>query len=112
MKIQYKKMATYFSFLFIVLVLGTYYWLKLPYSFSYQRQLATDFINNINNEEYEQAFSLTQKNMYTGKTLEEFKAKVMREIPASGYQFAYSFPKQMGIVYVAGLMARKWKCRM
>ncbi len=103
MKIQYKKMATYFSFLFIVLVLGTYYWFKLPYSFSYQRQLATDFINNINNEEYEQAFSLTQKNMYTGKTLEEFKAKVMREIPASGYQFAYSFPKQTN-----GNRLRRW----
>lgn len=94
MRKQYKKMATYFSFLFIVSALGAYYWLKLPYSFSYQRQLATNFISNINNEEYEQAFNLTQRNMYTGKTLEEFKAKAIREIPASGYQFAYSFPKQ------------------
>ncbi|MFB0770521.1 hypothetical protein [Proteus cibi] len=103
MKKQYKKMSIYCSLLSIVLVLGTYYWLKLPYSFSYQRHLATHFINNINNEEYEQAFSMTQRNLYTGKTLAEFKTKVVREIPASGYQFAYSFPKQTN-----GNRLRRW----
>lgn len=41
--------------------------------------------------------------MYTGRTLEEFKVKVIREIPASGYQFAYSFPKQTN-----GNRLRRW----
>ncbi len=103
MKIKHKKSFIYIMLIFIALVFCTYYWLKLPYSFSYQRQLATHFINNINNEEYEQAFSMTQRNLYTGKTLAEFKAKVVREIPASGYQFTYSFPKQTN-----GNRLRRW----
>lgn len=103
MKIKNKKSFIYIMLIFIALVFCTYYWLKLPYSFSYQRQLATHFINNINNKEYEQAFSMTQRNLYTGKTLAEFKAKVVREIPASGYQFAYSFPKQTN-----GNRLRRW----
>ncbi|QAV24591.1 hypothetical protein [Proteus hauseri] len=103
MKKTHKQTLLSLLLLLIILAFGSFYWLKLPYSFSYQRQIATDFLNNINNKQFEQAFELTQKNMYTGKTLEAFKEKVFREIRGSNYTFAYNFPNQTN-----GNRLRRW----
>ncbi|MEQ4923435.1 hypothetical protein [Proteus hauseri] len=103
MKKSYKQIVCSLLFLLALFVLGVIYWLKLPYSFSSQRQIATAFINNINNEEYERAFELTQKNSYTGKTLEEFKDHALKEIRGADYKFAYSFPNQTN-----GNRLRRW----
>ncbi|MDR1109347.1 MAG: hypothetical protein LBP92_01290 [Deltaproteobacteria bacterium] len=75
----------------------------MPYDFSSQCQIAADFISYVNEKEFEKAFELTQKNIYTGKTLEEFIKIALFEICCSGYQFAYTHPLQTN-----GNRLRRW----
>lgn len=94
MKISRKNSIIIALFAFVALSLGGVFWLTLPYGFSPQRRVATTFITYVNAGEFEKAFELTQKNMYTGKTLEAFKNKALREIRGPGYLFAYAYPPQ------------------
>lgn len=87
----------------VILISAVFYWLKSPYPFNHQRHIATRFINHINQQEFEQAFELTQKNIYTGKTLETFKNKALSEIRGSEYKFDYSYPRQTN-----GNRLRRW----
>lgn len=79
------------------------YWLKMPYNFLPQRQIAADLIACVNEEKFEEAFELTQKSIYTGKTLGRFRDKARLEIRGSGYQFAYAHPPQSN-----GNRLRRW----
>lgn len=87
----------------VAIISGAYYWLKMPYGFPLQRQLATDFIDLVNHHEFEKAFELTHKNIYTGKTLEDFTNKAQREIRGANYRFDYTFPPQTN-----GNRLRRW----
>lgn len=68
-----------------------------------QRSIANSFIALVNANEFEKAFELTQKNMYTGKTLEAFKDKALREIRGSAYIFDSVHPLQNN-----GNRLRRW----
>lgn len=85
--------AAIISLLVAISIFG-WCWLKSPYNFPTQRQLATEFLQLINQGNLEKAYEMTSKSEYSGKTFEEFKARTQREIRGSNYTYAYSHPPQ------------------
>ena len=103
MTLSRKHIIAISLFTVATLSFGIAYWLKIPYDFYPQRQVTTAFINYVNEEEFEKAFELTQKNIYTGKTLEEFRNKALLEVRGPGYQFDSTHPPQTN-----GNRLRRW----
>lgn len=81
--------------LVLVLSIGTYYWLKQPYPFTHQKQMAQNFIQLILDNKLEAAYQMTMRTRFTGMNFEAFKKQIDKEIATSSiYSVAYSWPEQ------------------
>jgi len=92
--------------LFLLLAGGGvgYYWLKLPYDFPMQREIAENFIQLVMDNKLDAAYEMTSRTGYTGLDYEEFLARVNGgELPRSTYKFMGVDPIQSN-----GNRLRRW----
>ena len=94
--------------LFLLLAGGGagYYWLKLPYDFPMQREIAETFIQLVMDNKLDAAYEMSSRTGYTGLDYEEFLGRVNGgELPRpwSSYKFTHVGPIQSN-----GNRLRRW----
>ena len=103
MKISSKQVPILFSVISCgLLMVMTYFWLKLPNDLAEPSQVATDFLNLLKRGEFDRAHEMTLKNSYVGTTPKELKAVSARQL-CTIVRIARTFPFQTN-----GNRLRRW----